>query len=630
MALADSKGHESRLVHYTTAENFHVNRLDKPGDILARLRNAGPAHDVNPGEVAATILESQPDLIAFSCVTDNFPWQSRIAAECKRLAPGIPTLFGGIHITSLPYEMLKRPEVDAVAIGEADVSFPEFLERCRKTERLVFPDLPVKGIIFKKGDALVGHAEEGALPDLNALPFPAKLPWMSAPGLEYMRVDYKTMASRGCPNACSYCFNSIVSDQRGKRMVRRRSVENVIRELVAAREANPQLRVIQFWDDCFSSNLPWLRQFKDAYLKEVNLPFKCIAIPELLTDEAIVLLKEMGCYGMQIGVQSVSEMMHKDVFHRRFDRDRIAKVIRSLNERNIEVYLDHILGAPHDTVQNQEDAVLFYSNFRLQIIHAFWLNYYPRTGIADVALASGDLSQSEYDEVWTGKSLGASRMIHLKADDSARLARFIPCFVMLKFIPVLPRGLVRFLVKTRLYRLLRTKNFVLTVLLPNYIKECGGFGPFFRLCGRQLIQEVRARVVACVDRGVPDSRNKEKLSGSVETDQSRYSAAANSPVCIPVRIKNTGEAKWIGENATGVGVVNLGVHLYDAEHRLLNLDFARKKLGDVRPKRKIQTTVEVSFPKPGQYKLVVDLVSEGICWFEEVGSKPVEVDVTVH
>lgn len=629
MALADSKGHETHLVHYTTSENYHINRIDKPGDIFKRLIGDGLAHEVDPCEVAKTILKTRPDLIAFSCVTDNFFWQSKIAVECKRLAHGSLTIFGGIHITSLPYEMLKRPEVDAVAIGEADVSFPEFLGKCRSEEgRLVFPDAAVEGIVFKKGNTLVGVAQEGPLPDLNALPFPSKLPWMSARGLEYMRVDYKTMASRGCPNACSYCFNSIVSRQRGKRMVRRRSVENVICELVAAKKANPHLQVIQFWDDCFSSNLPWLRQFKDAYLKEVNLPFKCIAIPELLTTEAIGILREMGCYGMQIGVQSLSEMMHRDVFHRRFDRDRIAKVITTLNEQGIQVYLDHILGAPHDTVENQEIAILFYNEYRPQIIHAFWLNYYPRTEIANVALKSGDLTPPEYDEVCGGKSLGASRMIYLEADDSKRLARFIPCFVMLKFIPILPRGLVRFLIRTQLYRILRVRSFVLTVLLPNYIKECGGFGLFVRLCGQQLTERIRAWF-SHTGRHVLDSCNKQKLSATITTDQPRYTTEANNPMSIPVQIKNTGEAKWIGENATGIGVVNLGAHLYDAERRLLDLDFARKKLGDIMPGQKIQTLVEVSFSKSGQYKLVVDLVSEGICWFEDAGSKPVELDITV-
>ncbi|MBI5686306.1 MAG: cobalamin B12-binding domain-containing protein [Verrucomicrobia bacterium] len=614
MALAASKGHETPLVLYITDENFHVNRLEKPSDVISRLRNPQDDARVDIAAVARRALETRPDLIAFSCVTDNSVWQIAVAGECKRLSPGTPTIFGGIHVTSVPREMLKRPEVDAVAIGEADISFVEFLEKCRRGERLVFPDDAVKGIIFKKGGALVGKEEEGPLANLDSLPYPSKLPWMSSPGLEYMRIDYKMMASRGCPYACSYCLNSLIHKLRGRRLVRRRSVKNVIGELLEARKANPHLQVVQFWDDCFASNLSWLREFKEPYINQVGLPFKCITIPETLTEEAVGLLKDMGCYGIQMGVQSLSEKLQREVFHRRFDAARIARTITLLNENGIHVYADHLLGVPHDTVESQEKAMLFYSENRPEIIHAFWLNYYPRTDIAKIALDSGDLSQTEYEEICSGKCLGATRMFSLGSDESGRLARFIPCYFMLKYVPVLPDWLVRFWVRTRFYRMFQITNPTLAVLLPNYIKECGGFGEFFRLCWRQFLQWMTGENGAGESSPIPPD---EVRKISIELLECPASVARGSHFGVKARIVN---GSRIPLDSCRPFPIRLGYHWADAATgQMVVRDGERTSLiPALRGRSARDCRVFVSAPPTaGTMKLQVRLVQEGVCWYEE-------------
>jgi ubiquinone/menaquinone biosynthesis C-methylase UbiE len=130
---------------------------------------------------------------------------------------------------------------------------------------------------------------------------------------------------------------------------------------------------------------------------------------------------------------------------------------------------------------------------------------------------------------------------------------------------------------------------------------------------------------------VPDSRTHLGLAHTLRVEADHYVTRPNVPVNIPVAIENTGIAKWLSANMADIGVVKLGVHLYNQENTLLDLDFWKKSLGKpVLPGETITLMAEILFPLPGQYHVVLDLVSENICWFENVGSTPVCVHVTVH
>ncbi len=78
-----------------------------------------------------------------------------------------------------------------------------------------------------------------------------------------------------------------------------------------------------------------------------------------------------------------------------------------------------------------------------------------------------------------------------------------------------------------------------------------------------------------------------------------------------------------------MGHVRLGIQLLDAERRLLNMEFSRTPFDmDVAPGRAIDLDVSAVLPDADtRYVLKVDLVDEGLCWFEDAGSKPVYVSL---
>jgi len=105
----------------------------------------------------------------------------------------------------------------------------------------------------------------------------------------------------------------------------------------------------------------------------------------------------------------------------------------------------------------------------------------------------------------------------------------------------------------------------------------------------------------------------------------------NEPIHIELTISNVGSTKWLHQNVRDIGVVKVGIHLYDSNRKMMNHDFFRATFeGDVLPGHRFTETISVTLPEKGAYYLEIDLVSELICWFGWFGSEPKSVRVAVE
>ena len=91
-----------------------------------------------------------------------------------------------------------------------------------------------------------------------------------------------------------------------------------------------------------------------------------------------------------------------------------------------------------------------------------------------------------------------------------------------------------------------------------------------------------------------------------------------------VKVCNCGDTCWVDRPLPNGGHVTLGVQLCADSGELLNGDYGRQTLEcPVFPEEEVELSVMLQAPmKPGAYRVKLDMVDEGICWFEAVGSKP--------
>lgn len=130
---------------------------------------------------------------------------------------------------------------------------------------------------------------------------------------------------------------------------------------------------------------------------------------------------------------------------------------------------------------------------------------------------------------------------------------------------------------------------------------------------------------------IPDSRENIGLSHTIKVESHGHTAKLGKPIAIAVEIKNTGDAKWLNSNISDIGVVKLGAHLYDDNNKLIDLDFFRSNFEKpVLPGETVNKNMDIILHSRGRYNLIIDLVSEYVCWFENIGSKPISIQISVE
>ena len=96
-------------------------------------------------------------------------------------------------------------------------------------------------------------------------------------------------------------------------------------------------------------------------------------------------------------------------------------------------------------------------------------------------------------------------------------------------------------------------------------------------------------------------------------------------------VTNPTDTAWLREGRRGQGYVRLGAHLLAADGRTLDADYGRAPLPrDVGRRESARVSLALTAPRdPGRYRVCLDLVNEGTCWFAQEGSPTVSFDLEV-
>jgi radical SAM superfamily enzyme YgiQ (UPF0313 family) len=122
---------------------------------------------------------------------------------------------------------------------------------------------------------------------------------------------------RGCPFACTYCFNHVLKKmvkQKGK-YVRLRSIDNVFAEIQYLK-GKYGLKWVHFNDDTMNFRRTWVDEFLERYSKEIGIPFLCNVRVGFLDEDLVRKLKKAGCDRVNFGVEHGSFEIRKNLFKR--------------------------------------------------------------------------------------------------------------------------------------------------------------------------------------------------------------------------------------------------------------------------------------------------------------------------
>lgn len=260
----------------------------------------------SPAAVAERVLGFAPIVVGIS-----LPFQARardllaVANELRSRGYRGHVCVGG-HFATFEYENLLRdfPAVDSVVRHEGEETFRELCETIRDGH---VPG-PVAGVVVRGPlGPLVGPKR--LVPRLDDLPWPDR---RGAPHEVLGVPTAPIVGSRGCYADCSFCcIHAYAENARGPRY-RRRSPEDIAREMKRERDTRG-VRLFVFHDDnFFLPHLPTnlgryarLHECLDAEaLDDVALVIKCR--PNDVDPGLFRLLKGMGVIRAYVGIETNS------------------------------------------------------------------------------------------------------------------------------------------------------------------------------------------------------------------------------------------------------------------------------------------------------------------------------------
>lgn len=357
------------------------------------------------------------DVVGLSVMTPQF-FMACQASEAIRENTQAKIIWGGMHATTRPEESLEH--ADWVCVGEGE-SVLRGLIAGRAPE-------DIQGLWYKKEGEVVANGHAPMEPDLTVQPFqdfsfdnhilvspyreiaePLTRKNYAERSAKYedrdgvMRCYYKTMTTRGCPLACTYCNNSVLHDLYTVKHFRKRSMTRVIEELEEVIRNTPEIELIHITDDTFlTRKTSEILEFAALYKERIGLPFRAITLPNSLSEAKLDALVDAGLCHLYMGIESGSEQGLAR-YQRSIKQEALRKSILLLNryqDRMLPPKYDVICHDPLATLEENRDTVRFLATLpQPRIFVYFNLVLFPGTKIAEEAAAKG-LIKDEIKEVY--------------------------------------------------------------------------------------------------------------------------------------------------------------------------------------------------------------------------------------
>ena len=338
-----------------------------------------PSHHVS-AEETIKIAHDYEFLVLFTS-TPGFPGDIGLAKAIKEVNPAIKIAFVGPHVTVLPERSLKDcPAIDFVCRKEFDYSVVEFAQGKPLDEIL--------GISYRSNGSVVHTPDRPQIEDLDSLPHVTEVyrrdldvKRYNVPFLLYPYVSLYT--TRGCPAQCTFC---LWPQTLSGHPWRKRSTDDVAREMAKAKEYWPGVKEFFFDDDTF--NIQKARTVElCSKLKPLKLTWSCTS--RVTTDyETLKAMKDAGCRLLIVGYESGDQQILKNI-KKGATIERARQFTKDCHKLGLVVHGDFILGLPGETRETIRNTIDFAKELDVETIQVSVAHAYPGTELYDYAIKSG-------------------------------------------------------------------------------------------------------------------------------------------------------------------------------------------------------------------------------------------------
>jgi hopanoid biosynthesis associated radical SAM protein HpnJ len=344
----------------------------------ARLLDA-PPHYISAEETID--IAKQYEFLVLYTSTPGFPGDIRLSQKIKEANPKIKIAFVGPHVTVLPERALRDcPAIDFVCRKEFDYSTVEFAQGK--------PIEEIMGVSFLKNGSVVHNPDRPQMQDLDAMPHVTDVYKRDLDVTRYnvpflLNPFVSLYTTRGCPAQCTFCLWPQTTSGHAWR---KRSTDDVAREMAKAKEYWPNVREFFFDDDTF--NIQQARTIElCAKLKPLNLTWSCTS--RVTTNyETLKAMKEAGCRLLIVGYESGDQQILKNI-KKGATIERARQFTKDCHKLGLVIHGDFILGLPGETRETINNTIAFAKELDVETIQVSVAHAYPGTELYDYAVSNG-------------------------------------------------------------------------------------------------------------------------------------------------------------------------------------------------------------------------------------------------
>ncbi|HAG51105.1 MAG: hypothetical protein A2X87_04515 [Deltaproteobacteria bacterium GWC2_42_51] len=288
------------------------------------------------------VIGRKPDVVGITMMSVEYESVMRCVDIIKDIDPTIKVIVGGAHPSLATQDVAKNEKIDFIMVGEGEISFVDLLMDIKnntKSQRIIV----------------------GIKPDVEALPFAERemfgydeVVGFSIEGLKPPCVSI--IAGRGCMYNCSFCQPAERSIF-GKK-VRRRSVDNVIKELTILKERY-NFSSLMIHDDCLIEDVNWVNEFCQKYpAAGFTQTFYCQGRANIICrhEEVIGRMAEAGLSIISIGFESGNQRV-LNFLRKGTTVEQNLKAAEICKKYKIKIWANYMMGLPTETKEEVMDTV---------------------------------------------------------------------------------------------------------------------------------------------------------------------------------------------------------------------------------------------------------------------------------
>src|SRR5262249_27680636 len=347
-------------------------------------------------DIGTVLKEVEPDVVAYSAMTPDEHLFVKADAIVRRWAVGggrrVLGIMGAAHPTYFP-EVMSKMNLDAICAGDGENAIIRVIDAFAEGK-------PLEGVPNIITPAQPNFIKE-IVEDMDAVPFADRdLMYDAAPEM----LDHgirSFLTQKGCPYKCTYCFNHAYNRMfkgDGRKIMRRRSVDDLLAEIKEVAQGYPVARYIRFADDVFviSKEDAWLEEFADRYPKEIGLPFYCLIRCNALTENVAKLLQKAGCKSIGMSIEAGTEWVRNDIMKRNMPDAMVRNAFALARQYGLNAWGNSILAAPGTTFADDLDTFHFARSLDAAVPTFSIFAPFPGTALTKQAVKLG-LLDADFD-----------------------------------------------------------------------------------------------------------------------------------------------------------------------------------------------------------------------------------------